>query len=512
MKAENSDKKEFVLPIKSTIQTEKCGQNLFFESSGEFTLPDYMPKVEKLLRTESKVLPPLRFVASNEVIMSGNVLHSLIYVGDEGEVSATVLPTKYEASIPFANKGEEREVIAQPVLESASCRASAPRKVNVRSKLRALPHTITKIDVTPTLPDDTDGINMLFGEIDSVCTKNIHLDNITVSETVEISAPAEARLIWCGANAAVTDIRTTDGGVQIRGDVFVKLLTSMGGEAKMHCKKIPFEEFCDAELARKTSVSAIAKVVSTEAAREQGTDALVDVVLALDITMDTPENTSVVFDAFSEKFDAAVEYRKIPTSKLALCRSGVYSAGGSIPKSSLAGFDEMLDTSGEAILEEVRNESGRLILSGRCNMNSVYKTENGGYSSAEYTLPFKLAWDIDTKNETENTASVSLVSVRTRTDGENIVCDMDIAASVRGFEEDEKNVLRSVSLDGAKPYEKSEYPLCLIYPGGESLWMLAKKYRVSPEKLAKINSISISENEYTSPEALSKSKILMLQI
>ena len=69
-----------------------------------------------------------------------------------------------------------------------------------------------------------------------------------------------------------------------------------------------------------------------------------------------------------------------------------------------------------------------------------------------------------------------------------------------------------MSLDGAKPYVKSEYPLCLIYPGGESLWTLAKKYHVSPESLAKINSISLSEEEYTSPEALSKSKILMLQI
>jgi len=88
---------------------------------------------------------------------------------------------------------------------------------------------------------------------------------------------------------------------------------------------------------------------------------------------------------------------------------------------------------------------------------------------------------------------------------------MEIALSMRAVERRECEIVKSIDTAGAKAYEKSEYPLCLIYPQGESLWSLAKKYRVSPEKLAKVNSLSVEKAKYTSPEAISGSKILMLQ-
>ena len=512
MKAESNDKKEFVLPVKSTIQAEKSGQNLFFESGGEFALPDYMPKVEKLLRTESKVLPPSRYVSSNEVIMSGNVLHSLIYVGDEGEVSATVLPTKYEVSIPFASNGEESEIFAQPILENANCRVSAPRRVNIRTKLRAKPCIISKTDIAPELPEDTSVIHMLWGEASHVETNVLRAENITVSENMEINAPSEARLIWCGANAAVTDVRVTESGVQVRGEVLVKVLSTLGADTKMHKKKIRFEEFIDGEFSRKSAVSAVAKVISTEAGREDGKDALVDIVISLELVADTPCTTDVVIDAFSDKVNAPVEYSQLPTSKLVMSRCGVYSASGSISKGAFVNLLEILDTSGEAVIEETKKEKGKLWMIGRCNLHSIYKTVDGGYSSAEYSLPFKLFWEADSNSEVDTNVQASLLSVKTRTDGENIACDMEVFASVRAFEKGEMRVLRSIDTDKAKDYKKNEYPLCLIYPLGESLWSLAKKYHVSPEKLAKINSLSISEDEYTSVEALSKTKILMLQI
>ena len=510
MKADNGDKKEFVLPVRSTVQSEKTSQNIFFESNGEHVLPDYMPKVEKLLRAESKVLPPSRYMAGGETQMSGNILHSLIYVGDEGEISATVLPSKYEFSVPYEDGAVLTSIIASPIIDSANCRPSAPRKINVRSKLRAQPRASYEEDITPMLPSD-DGLHMLCGEIDTVTMKVLRAENVSVSENVEIEAPDEARLIWCGANAAVTDVRVSEGGVQVRGDIYVKLLSVNGSEARMHTKKIPFEEYLDGELSRKAMATASACVISTEASREQSGEALVDITLSIEAVVCVPSKSETVFDAFSEKADASVEYRKVTAARLLLCRSGVYNLGGSMPKNVLSGYSDMLDATGTAAVEEVTSENGKITVNGRSNLQFIYKTAEGTFASAEHALPFKIVLDCETPSGVDTSANAELVSVRTRSDGENIICDMEIALCLRAIERRECETVKSIDTAGAKAYAKSEYPLCLIYPQGESLWSLAKKYRVSPEKLAKVNSLSVEKGKYTSPEAIAGSKILMLQ-
>lgn len=57
MRPENSEKKEFVLSGKNTAQRIRNGGSILFESGGEFILPDYMPKVQKVLRMEARALP-----------------------------------------------------------------------------------------------------------------------------------------------------------------------------------------------------------------------------------------------------------------------------------------------------------------------------------------------------------------------------------------------------------------------------------------------------------------------
>ena len=57
MKAEKSDKKEFILPGITSLQIENVGQNVFFESGGEYVLPDYMPKIEKRVIKLNTAIP-----------------------------------------------------------------------------------------------------------------------------------------------------------------------------------------------------------------------------------------------------------------------------------------------------------------------------------------------------------------------------------------------------------------------------------------------------------------------
>ena len=516
MRTETSDTKEFVLPAKNTVQLEQGGGNIFFESGGEFVLPDYMPKVQKVLRMEARALPPSRYMGSSEAQMSGSVLHTLIYIGEEGEISATVLPAKYEFSIPFTAGGELPTVSAAVEVDSLSYRLGAPRKLNIRTRLRAKPRVIGTEDIAEKqLPGgEIAGLHKLGGEIDSICTRNLRSPDITVSDAVEIGGGADTRPIWCGSTAAVNDVRVTDGGVSVRGEAYVKVLLNDGGKPKMVTKKLPFEEFLDGDVVKGSSATAMARVISTEAGKEQDGEALVDVVLALEAWVDTPCRTPAVKDAFSEHSEGKVAYRKVPTARLLCNRSGVYTVGGSVAKASAGavGLSAVLDTSGEATVEETTMEDGRLTVSGKCALNTIYTAAEGETAAVEYSIPFKVTMDCETPTGAEANVSVSLVSARTRSDGDNLVCDMDIAVSARVVACGEAVTVESIDFTAPKVYAKSDYPLCLIYPRGDSLWNVAKKYHVSPETLAKINSLSLVEENYANAEALADTSVLMLEL
>lgn len=487
-----SEKKEFVLPVRNTVQIE-TGGSIFCESSSEYVLPDYLPKVQKVLRMETRALPPVRYMNTAEAQMSGNLLHTLIYVGEEGEIAATVLPGKYEFSVPFPADSGSPTVTATVEVDASTHRLTAPRKLNVRTRLRARTRTFCTEEIAEQqMPaGGIAGLQRLQGSLDSLCTRVLRSADITLSDTVETGS-ASARPIWCGATAAVQDARTMDGGVNVRGDVCIKVLLEDGGKAKTVTKKLPFDTFVDGDVEKHAGATAVARVLSTEAAKEQGTEVLVDVILCVEVFADVPCSLPVTEDAFSETAEGKITYRKVPSAKLLLARSGVYTVGGSVAKTAAgaAGLSEVLDTSGEAVLEEIQPADGKYILSGRCMLNTLYQDAEGVLGSAEYSIPFKVVLDAKTPENAMAAATVSLLAARTRADGESLVCDMDLAVSIRAVASGEKRVVAQLDYAAPLPCVKSSHPLCLLYPAGESLWSLAKAHHIAPEKLANLNALT----------------------
>ena len=474
MRNEMNDKKEFVLSAKSAVPFEESGGNIFLESGGEFTLPDYMPKVQKVLRVESRVLPPSRYIGAGEAQFSGNVLHTLMYVSEEGELHATILPSKYECTVPFTASGETPSISAQIVVDQLSYRLGAPRKISIRTRLRAKPRILGMRDLAEKqLPvGEITGLHKLICKVDGIRTQILRSPDVALSDTVTIGGGAEARPIWCGSTAAVQDVRVADGGVHVRGEVCTKVLLDNGGKTQMIMKKLPFEEFLDGEVQKGASATAFAYVVSTEAGKEQEDELLLNVALLLEAAVDTPCRIDAVQDAFCELSEGKVAYRSLSTRRLLCNRSAVYTVGGSVNKASIGagGISAVLDTSGEAVVEEAVPSGGRLTVHGRCGLNSVFLTEEGEYASAEYAVPFTLAIDCETPESAAANVRASLLAARVRVDGDSLVCDMDLAVSARVTAEEECTVVETIDFSAPKVYPKSDYPLCLIYPRGELLY------------------------------------------
>ena len=166
MNTESQSKKEFVIDTNKVLQKERVMQSLPIESGGEFVLPDYMPSVRKVLRIEATALPPSKYVGGSSAQMSGEVLHTLIYIGEDGETGATVLPSKYEFSIP-ANGEFIGDITASVEVEGINCRITAPRKLTIRTRLSAKPHCVETEDVSVDIKNvGSSEINRFFEKLD----------------------------------------------------------------------------------------------------------------------------------------------------------------------------------------------------------------------------------------------------------------------------------------------------------------------------------------------------------
>lgn len=511
MKTETSEKKELAAGGQTMQQTVSVSSPLF-ESGGEFVLPDYLPKVQKVLRLEADVLPPARYMSGSEAQMSGNVLHTLLYLGEDGEMSAAVLPSKYEFAVPTAGLTAP-EVEAAVRADALTYRLSAPRKINIRTRLAAKPQVLAETAIAPRCaPEKIDGLHTLGDETDSIETHYIKLPDMELSDSIGMPS-ADARPIWCGATAAVTDVRTTADGATLRGECRTKVLVLDGGTPKMLRGKIPFEERLDAGLEKGTAVTAFADVLSTEAGREPDSGNIyVECSISLLCRTDTPRRIPVTADAFSECADGTVEMRTLPTARLVFARTGVYGAGGSLPLASLGlgGADGVLDASGTVTADEVAAADGRVTVTGRCALNVICHTADG-ITAGEGTIPIRLTLDAETPAGMTVTAAARLADLRARIDGENLVCDADVALTVCGTVRGERSIVGAIDFTAAKPVEKSIYPLTVIYPRGDSLWTVAKENHTAPERIAALNRLTAPVSTWQSPESLHGKNALILE-
>lgn len=511
MKAETNEKKELRAADGQMSQQTTVNCPLP-ESGGEFVLPDYLPKVQRVLRLEANVLPPTPFVRAGEVQMSGSVLHTLIYLGEDGDMGATVLPTKYEFAVPTGEAVHPTVDVAVRV-DSLSYRLSAPRKINIRTRLAAKPQIYSTVPVAPhCTPEEIDGLHRLEETVDGVDTCFVRLPDTELSDSIDV-AGAAIRPIWCGSTAAVTDVRVTADGAILRGDAYVKVLVIGGDAPRMLRKKLPFEARLDTELEKGTAVTACAAVLSTEAGREpENGNIYVECVIALTCRLDTPRRIPIVTDAFSTQADGVVEMQKLTTHRLCFARTGVYGAGGSLPLTELglSGADSVLDASGRIIVEDAQVADGKVVVTGRCMLQVICHTQDG-LTAGEGSMPIRLTVDAEIPADTSVAATAQLAELRTRIDGEMLICDADAALTVCCTAHGECNVVGRIDFTAAKPIEKSPYPLAVIYPCGDSLWTVAKENHTDPARLVALNHLTVTPSAWQSPTALAGKHALILE-
>ena len=511
------EKKEFSLsPDPSSVQMPVCDKIITSELSGDFVLPDYMPEIRRLIRVTPRVHPASKYVAPGIAEFAGSVGYDLLYTDPDGLLRATSLATDYEIECPIEGAGVELRgncVFIDSELESLSCRPVGPRKVIIKSKLRSRVRAFADIELSEEVEgvesaEDAFSIERLGVTYPSVRIERSASDELTVSEEVALDQ-SDARPVYAEGTVYVADAGAVDGGVALRAEAVIRcVLEGADGGLYTLVRRLPFSETISFEgVERGCDCRAWGSIgtinLSVEKPEEDARATLyIEAMAKLEAEVKRRIEASVVVDAFSSIYESECEYRSHEIVRSIKTQMGNLSVGHSLPLSE-AGVDALchvIDAGGTVKFESVDISHGRYLLRGICSVALLLSGEET--ESAEFDIPFKYELDGEAAEECLFDCNGDVISMRARIEGENLAVDAELSIAASLYAKSEVRSVGSVRLDRSASYgeEKSGSHVVVCYPQkGESLWDVAKRYHISPKRIARSSGFEdIAASELTS--------------
>lgn len=467
-----------------------CDRTVTAEVAGDFTLPDYQPEIRRLLAVTPTVLPPAKYVGAVNAELNGTVDYQVLYVGGDGELYSVPLSAEYSFQAPLEQMGEVNvsegvTVFATPVCESVGTRVSAPRKLNVRCRLRAHVCAYGKMLLEEQIRGTAspESVRRLLAEGQSMGAWGGMSDTVEVS--TELTGMGEdARIISASAEPFMGDVRMGDGVATASGELALKLLVGReSGSVEAITRKLPFEGEIDLPEADADGALRVSCTVSDLTVQVEEGRVLCDAHLLLEARSMRNLPVRYTSDLYSTEKECRCETTEYRVPVALKCEMGNLSQSERMELSQLNLPEEatVLDAWGTAQLDGCETVGGKYVLTGRSRYGLLCE-KDGEYSVTEVELPLRYETDGCGAEPQGFDAVANVIACRARTDGGILSLDAEVAVIADFVGREVMTPVTTVEFGEAT--ENRRNGMTVYYPAdGETVWEVAKKYHVSPETL-----------------------------
>jgi hypothetical protein len=462
-----------------------CKRVVNTDISEDITLPDYYPEIRRVLSVRENMMPPAKFISGNKVDVSGVVDYNLVYVSSEGKLASAPLSAEYSFSLPLENISdfeisEGITVLAHSVAESSSVRVSAPRKLQVRSRIRSAVSAWGKMSCAEDIEGliDPSSIERLTAE--TLCADIICESSDVVSIETEQKLPSENCRIALADAAVVVNGIARDGEIaKISGDVILKMLVLCEEEdlRESLIRKLPFEAETDLDgMNGECGLRATGNVSEVEISVEEGV-ASVRVDIILEMCAVANRSVNYVRDIYSLAQESKQESRIYEMPILRDNKNFNFSQSERLELSEL-NFPlgaEIVDVFASAYIDNIEFEEGKYIMSGNCRYSLICFVD-GEYSNCDVRVPFRY----ESVGEGDISCFDSALTVsgcRAKNDGEFLNIDSEIFASCGIIGSSSAEMISKVEFGEGIENESGVWTVCYL-ENGENTWDIAKRYRI----------------------------------
>ena len=483
------------------------------ELNHEFTLPDYLPEIRKMLRVHVTILPPESYTSASSVEFSGKLLYRILYTGADGQLWSATLPEEYTFALPFdlpdsCDLSMGIDAFADSIPDLAVTRVLSPRKIGIRFRMKSNVRAYGFHSLEESLAGSPHGrIERLTGECDAAVILRGTEPEIEFSDELFLPSGngASVRVIGGDGEVFVSEAVADRNQVLLRGELLLKLLTVTEGDSQAPClptvtvRKLPFsvpvaiegaDRYCDAR--------GYGKIADLSIMAEEGR-ILSDLKVAFTAECQRNQRFSYTRDVFSTGASCENEYRDTALPYALHAQNANFTLSDSIPLdgSGISPSARILDATGDITPDTVTESDGKLLFTGNAHFSVLTADPEGGeYGFGDITVPFRYTADRAGASEelpalSACDVSMSPVTVRLRSDGQTLSVDAEISVAYRT---EGKAVIHHLSAAHfGDPIPPQKGCILLAYPPKDSsLWDTAKKYRTALASLSEQNGLSLA--------------------
>lgn len=487
-------------PTENGAGTSVYDSDVNSEIAEDFTLPDYLPEIRRLLRVTPSFSCPSGYTGSTDAEFAGNADWSVLYVGGDGKPATANLSSSYEVTAPVSpdlplDRGAGLHAEHSVCAESVTGKVTAPRKLSVKSRLR---HHIrvtgernTQAELRGCTSDES--IKKLDKTYVTLVTEK-GMNDSTEAETV-FPTEAGAKVIGVRASAAVNSCLPSDMGAVCRGTVvFTLLCTSPEGETVASESRVAFEAPVELDLdGEGWCLSGYAYVNGVTSDEAEGS-LVCRATLCIECYARKNAPVKLTCDIYSTEQTTSPEFDTFKVPYLILCTNTEFSHDGSAVFDGLPEGAKILDCVCDAQPTGMRFENGKYLLDVKCRYNILFGAGDE-YTCREAEQSFSAEVGAGNEEPSGYSARLTVMTCRAKTEGENIALSADIAAEVAVFGETEIKAVTSAEFGEKSANRRAAWTVAYAAPG-ETLWDIAKRYSADPAELAAANGL-----KYSSPDA-----------
>ena len=504
-----------------TVQVPILSKTLTTEVSGDYSLPDYQPEIKRLLRIGVNVLPPDRLWGSGATELGGTLDYYVLYMGHDGSIYCAPLSGEYRMDAPsegglsgsMGEVGEPMVCLCDAVAESPVGRVTAPRRLNIRCKIKANVKLYGECPLEGTEAFGDETLEKLMDEAEVGRLYRGTGAPLPLQDDIILPpSGGEMRVICAEGQVMVTEVTPALGLVNCRGEVTVKLMLCPAETAETFAsdtvpspsltltvlqRKIPFSQAVGVEGVTPACTATACGYCSELAVQMEEGHIHLDLGLICEVRAQKNEVVPYVRDLYSTRRDGVCRHTAYPAELGIRTVNGNFTLSDSLPLTQV-GIDpaaRVADVIAVAMPEELTADTakGRCLLTGKCRCHLLL-VKDGEYASADMTLPFRYEFDDPTLLRSGEGAvrhfdgSVTAVTCRARMDGERVGVDAELAVALRTHAPAPFTAVADMEQGGEVTRRRGEYVICFPAPT-DSVWSVAKRYHAPMAALTAANNL-----------------------
>ena len=500
----------------SYTKSIKCS-DVYTESAVDYSLPDYLGDVRKILFTDATVRPSGKFAGGDEVEFSGVVVYNVIYLDSDNNLSSAEFTSDYDYSVKCSGESY-KDSVADTRVSTYAIRLVGPRKISARASLvgsvRLSEESVISVsgnalesDLSPETSLKTVGI---IGSRISSTAEREYAESIT---TLEGAIADEVSVVYSFAEAIADSLSVEGDSVCVKGRLRINGVLKNEDQPLYGVEKIVnFEENLDFDgVSAEMSLTPRLTVSSLKASvnpGESGCDIVMNAVVDMCVIADYNEKIELLTDAYLKNAPTENDYRNFEYLSLkdSAIVKGTHNAEIDRSELEAESLREIILVTAAPKVERVEIADGVVNIFGEVRYSGIasdFDDNKASYLSIKFTSPFATNVNINCQNvdNLQIDAKVNAYGTSASLDANKVYVSCMLESSVTVCEEKSEKILSSIVKKENEKYESNGAKITVYYPtDDDTLFSVAKRYRTSVLKVARDNEITESVFASNNPD------------